>query len=475
MTSVLSTVHTSFESMQRIFDVLHNNQYIVGNTTAKERKQKLQKLQDAILNHRDDIRKAAQADLGKHPSETDMTEIFPIISEIKHAKRELSYWLQKHYVSTPLPLIGSSSYFKYEPKGVVLILSPWNFPFNLTFGPLVAAIAAGNTVILKPSEISSHSSEVMAKIIEEVFDPSEVALVQGGVEIAQFLLTLPFNHIFFTGAPNIGKVVMEAASKHLTSVTLELGGKSPAIVDETANIALAAKRICSAKFINSGQMCIAPDYVLVHESKKDEFLNACKHSIEQFYTNQPNLSTSYGRMSSQKHFERVKNYLENAVLKGAEVVYGGKYDAETRYISPTILTNVNEEAQIMQDEIFGPLMPVFFYKDIQTTINSINSKPKPLGLYIFSNNSNTVETILNQTRAGGSCINHCAIHFYNTNLPFGGSNNSGIGKGHGFSGFKEFSNPRSILHQKLPSVLDLLLPPYNDFKQKLINLAIRYF
>ena len=267
---------TQMKEIQRVFDLQQKNQFNVGRTTASQRIAKLKKLHKAILAYRPKIKEALHKDYRKHPSEVDLTEIYPITSEIKHTKSHLRRWMQKHTAPTPVSMLGSSSYIKYEPKGVVLIVSPWNFPFNLTFGPLVSAIAAGNCVMIKPSEHTPHASALMKEIVSELFDENEIAILEGGVETSQSLLKLPFNHIFFTGAPSTGKLVMKAASQHLTSVTLELGGKSPTIVDETANVDTAARRIAWAKYMNNGQICIAPDYVFVHEKKKDAFIEAGK-------------------------------------------------------------------------------------------------------------------------------------------------------------------------------------------------------
>lgn len=474
-----SPVHTVKETpateINRLFDLQKENQYKVANTTCKERIKKLKKFHKAVLKYRPAIKEAMAKDFKKHPSEVDLTEIYPVTSEIKHTISNLYQWMSNQSVSTPLALMGSSSYIRHEAKGVVLIISPWNFPVNLTFGPLVSAIAAGNTVILKPSEHTPNASDIMHKIISEIFEPNEVALVQGGIETSQALLSLPFNHIFFTGSPAIGKVVMTAAAKHLTSVTLELGGKSPTIIDETANIDTAARRTAWGKFVNNGQICIAPDYVFVHESKKAEFLSKIKKYLNQFYTEDATQEPSYCRMVNQRHFSRVNGYIKDAVQKGAQIEYGGETDSTTDYIPPTIMSNVPMESSLMTEEIFGPVLPVHGFSNLDDVIATINKREKPLALYIYSKSKKNTNKILNNTRAGGTCINHNGVHFYNTNLPFGGSNNSGIGKGNGFYGFEAFSNKRGVLKQHIPNALELLLPPYNDFKQKLINLTIKWF
>ncbi|MDH3200489.1 MAG: aldehyde dehydrogenase family protein [Myxococcales bacterium] len=475
-TRLAATADASAAEIERIFNLQQAHQFTVAKTNARERKEKLKKLHKAVLARRQDIRDAMYADFRKHPSEVDLTEIYYVTSEIKHAVRHLSKWMRPHRVKTPIALLGSSSHIHYEPKGVVLIISPWNFPVNLTFGPLVAAIAAGNCVMIKPSENTPHTSAVMKSIIDDLFDESEVAVVEGGIATSQAVLALPFNHIFFTGAPSIGKVVMEAAAKHLASVTLELGGKSPTIVDETANVNAAAKRIAWAKFTNNGQICIAPDYLFVHESKKDEFLNKFRDNIEAFYGEEAQQSDSYARIVNNRHFQRLSGYLDDAKARGATVVYGGRTEGSEDYIAPTVLTDVDPNSDIMTEEIFGPVLPVSTFKSLDEPIAMINSKEKPLALYIYSKSKQNIGRIIQNTRAGGTAINHSAVHYFNHNLPFGGSNNSGIGKGHGFFGFEAFSNARGVFKQVSPfSAIDLMSAPYNKLKQTLIDLSIKFF
>ncbi|MFZ4543563.1 MAG: aldehyde dehydrogenase family protein [Saprospiraceae bacterium] len=455
------------------FEKLKENQFKVASTTVGERKAKLKKLYVAIEStYREAIRTAMMADFGKPPTEVDMNEILPITSEIKHVIAHLSNWMGKQRVSTPLSLLGSTSYYQYEPKGVCLIISPWNFPFNLTFGPLISAIAAGNTVMLKPSELTPHSSAVMLQIVNDLYPENEICLIEGGVEVSTQLLELPFNHIFFTGSPNIGKVVMSAAAKHLSSVTLELGGKSPTIVDETANIKSAAKLITWGKFLNSGQICIAPDYVFVHESKKDLFLGYVKENIKTFFGDNPLESDSYGAIVNQKHNDRVIGYINDAVKLGATLETGGSNGTKNR-IAPTVLTKVPIDSSLMQNEIFGPVMPVFTYQHIDEVLNFINAREKPLALYIYTASNKKRDYILKNTRAGGTAINNNVVHYFNSNLPFGGSNNSGIGKSHGFFGFQAFSDARGVYEQIIPSALEFFMPPYNNLKSKLVQLAIK--
>lgn len=466
---------TATREIQRIFNLQKDNHLNIGNSTASERIAKLKKLHKAVLKYRPEIKEALYKDFRKHPTEVDLTEIYAVTSEIKEAKSNLRSWMRKKHVGTPLAMMGSSSYIKYEAKGVVLIIAPWNFPVNLTFGPLVSAIAAGNAVMLKPSEMTPHASAIMKKIVNEVFDENEVALVEGGVDASTALLDLPFNHILFTGAPSIGKIVMKAAAKHLTSVTLELGGKSPTIVDETANLDAAARRIAWGKYMNNGQICIAPDYVFVHEKVKDKFIQKVKDCVKTFYDEDAAKHDSYARMVNNKHYNRVKGYVQDAMHKGANMELGGKFDDSQDYISPTIMSNVSMDSDLMTNEIFGPVLPVFGFTDLKEVVKEVNSREKPLALYIYSKKSKNVNYVIDNTRAGGTCINHNAVHFFNHNLPFGGSNNSGIGKCGGHFGFLAFSNSRGVLKQHIPNALELLLPPYNDFKQKLVDLTIKFF
>jgi aldehyde dehydrogenase (NAD+) len=464
------------EELQRIFQLQKKNQQTVADSTARDRIGKLNRLYDAVINYRSEIHKALFDDFRKHPGEVDIGEIYKVTSDIKHTRRHLSKWMQPQRVATPTAQLGTSSYIHYEPKGVVLIISPWNFPFNLTLGPMISAIAAGNCIMLKPSEHTPHASAIMKKIITELFDESEVALVEGDAEVSTELLKLPFNHIFFTGAPEIGKVVMKAAAEHLASVTLELGGKSPSIVDETANLKTAATRIAFGKWFNNGQVCIAPDYVFVHQSIAKPFFENLKSSLREFYGNDPATSGSYNRIVNHRHFKRIESYYNDALAKGATVMHGGRKDDSQNYFEPTILTNVPENSDVWEKEIFGPLLPFVVYNDLQEVIDKINSKERPLAMYIFSKSSRHIDRIIKNTRAGATVINQGGIHFFNNNLPFGGVNNSGIGKGNGFFGFETFSNARAILKQWAPfSGLDGMVPPYNQVKQKLIDFTIKWF
>jgi aldehyde dehydrogenase (NAD+) len=459
-----------------LFSKQKQNQFKVGQSSYNERIKKLSVLQKAIeVTYRREIKEALYKDLGKPKIETELSEVYQIVGDIKFVKKNLHRWIRKQRVKTPLSMLGSGSYYIHEPKGVCLIISPWNFPFNLTFGPLVSAIAAGNTAVIKPSEMTPNSSALMAKIISELFSEDEVALVQGEVETSTALLELPFNHIFFTGSPNVGKIVMKAAAKNLASVTLELGGKSPTIIDKTANLDKAAKKIMWGKFLNAGQICVSPDYVFIDETVKSEFLEACKKWLHHFFTEQPKDSNSYARIVTPKHFERLKSHLENAKSMNATIEIGAEIESSIKYISPTIVSDLKDEATLLNEEIFGPILPILTYTHLDEAIDYVNSKDRPLALYVYSKNKSNIKKVIGNTRAGGTCINNNVIHYANHNLPFGGINNSGIGKSHGYYGFEAFSNRRAVVKQYTFGITELLFPPYTKYKEKLAKATVKWF
>ncbi len=440
---------------------------------AQERIGKLKRLLEAIQKYEKQFQEALFQDFRKNPTETTLTEIVPLQSEIKHAISQVSKWTKPQSVSNPIHYLGANAYIQYEGKGVALILSPWNYPISLTLSPLISAICAGCTAILKPSELTPHTSAVLGKLIKETFNENEIALFEGDVSVSTALLELPFNHIFFTGSPMIGKVVMRAAAAHLTSVTLELGGKSPAFIDETADLQDAAEKLVWGKFVNNGQTCIAPDYLLVKESVQKSLIESLKNQIEKVYNADKQgieNSDSYCRIINQRHFTRLQKLMEDALLNGANVAVGGKVIAEERFIAPTLLTEIKPSMAIMQEEIFGPLLPILTYKNTEEAINFVNQSEKPLAMYIFSQNKNTVEQILANTSAGGGCVNDCLLHIGHPDLPFGGVNNSGIGKSHGHFGFMEFSNVRAVLKNRVGwTGFKLLYPPYTAKVQNLVS------
>lgn len=458
---------------EEIFERQRQHQDVAARSTVRQRIAKLRRLHAAVLRHREAMKTAMAADFRKPPHEVDISETICVNSEIRHAIRHLPGWLAPRRVAVRLPLLGSSAEIRSEPKGVCLIMGPWNFPFNLNLIPLAAAVAAGNCVIIKPSEHAPHSAALIRQIASECFPPEEVAVVEGDADVAKQLLELPFNHIFFTGSTAVGKLVMQAAARHLASVTLELGGKSPVIVDETADLDRAASRIAWIKCMNGGQTCIAPDYVLVHESVHDALLEKLRYWLEKFYGATPEArrqTPDLSRAIHNRQFQFVKGLLDDAVQRGAHVAFGGNTAAEERYIEPTVLTDIPAGASIWEHEIFGLLLPVRRYGTLDEAIASINAGPKPLAFYIFSRRERNIEQFIGETRGGGVCVNECALQFFNPNLPFGGHNASGMGKYHGVSGFREFSNSRSVARQHSPApTTDVFLPPYGS---RLMRLAL---
>lgn len=417
-------------------------------SAAEERIAKLFEFKDSINKKTDDIKKALYNDL-KKPVDEALLEIGLITNEIDFVATHLESWMKPQVVPTPEDLGGEASVSKIilEPKGVCLFLTLWNYPVLLPLKPLVSCLAAGNTVIIKPSELTPHSSKIIKEIIESVFPKDEVFVMEGGADVASELLDLPFNHIFYTGGTRVGKIVMKAAANHMASVTLELGGKCPSIMDDSADFADAASKIVWTKFLNCGQACIATDYILVSEKRKNEFVGHLKAEIEKVYgTDGPGIeSSSYGRIINNNHYRRIKSLLDDALENGATLVTGGKSDDAEYYISPTLLDNVNPDFAIMKEEIFGPLLPVLTYKTLDDAIDFVNQRDQPLGLYVFSKDKTAAEKIINSTTAGGSVINHSLVHYLSSFLPFGGIGNSGIGRGNGYFGFLDFSNQRPVL------------------------------
>lgn len=461
------------EELERIYRLQREGWHSCPVTTLAERRGKIERFLAAVMRRREDIRTAMREDFRKPAAEVDLTEIYFVLLEGRHAVRHLRRWMKPRRVSAPLALLGSRSEIQYQPKGVVLILSPWNFPFNLSLGPLISAIAAGNRVILKPSELTPHSSRLMRELVAEVFDPSEAAVLEGDATVAQALLQKKFDHIFFTGSPRVGKLVMKAAAEHLTSITLELGGKSPVIVDESADLDETARKLAWGKFVNGGQTCIAPDYVLVHESVRPLLVEKLGKRIEEMYGGSPVTSDDFAAMVSDGHAQRLRRLYEEAVRQGARVVSGGVF--EGRAIAPTILDGVSPQSEVMSEEIFGPILPVIGYRDLGEAIQFIREKENPLALYLFSRDDENIERVLTGTTAGGTCVNDTLVHFFQLNLPFGGSSYSGMGRSHGFAGFESFSNQRGVLRQPWSwSGIQLMYPPYSKRVRKLIDFTMRY-
>lgn len=378
-----------------------------------------------------------------------------MLNEIEYMKSHIKKFAKGQRVKTPVMFFGGSSYIIPEPYGTVLIISPWNFPFQLCMLPLAGAIAAGNCAVVKPSELSSNVSSIITEIINTAFDKEFIVSVEGGVDVSKALLSQKFDYIFYTGSTAVGKVVMEAAAVNLTPVTLELGGKSPCIVDEKVNIKNAARRIAWGKFFNSGQTCVAPDYMLVHKKVKNEIVQSIIHSINEFYGSQPIASKDYAHIINDKHFERLLS-----LMKDGNILYGGKSSREKLSISPTIIDHVSLDSKIMQDEIFGPLLPVIEFENIEEAIEIVNSKTKPLALYIFSKDKATIKEVLRNTASGGVCVNDTINHIVAHSLPFGGVGESGIGRYHGKASFETFSNGKSVFYNQMLYDLKIKYPPY---------------
>ena len=471
LTSTAQQISDTFYSMRKSADVLRSE-------PVRNRKQRLTTLRAWIHANRVAIHEAMYADFRKAAVEVDAIEVFHVLNEIKLASDNLTNWTKPKKIDAPITMIGTRSVIQYEPRGLCLIISPWNYPFSLAVGPLVSAVAAGNAVILKPSEMTPHVSALLVRMVKEVFPDGSVNIIEGGPDISQALLKLPFDHIFFTGSPAIGKLVMKAAAENLTSVTLELGGKTPTIVTASANIKDAAQRIAVAKFVNNGQTCIAPDYLFVDEKIASRFVEAFIAQTKELFAEDGNFqkSESYCRIVNDKHFERLNGLLQDALDGGARLEFGGNTDPATRFMPPMILTHVAPSARIMSEEIFGPIVPIIPYINIEEVIESINSRPKALALYVYSNDSKTTSTILSRTSSGAACINDSGIHFLHHNLPFGGVNNSGIGKSHGHYGFLAFSNEKPVLRQKggLTSVR-AFYPPYTSVSKKLMDWFLKLF
>ncbi|MES1924828.1 aldehyde dehydrogenase family protein [Salinisphaera sp. T31B1] len=462
---------------RRLFDAQRVRALSLRNTTAAERIDKLKRLRQLMYDRAQDIYDACHADFAKPAPEVDITEILPVVMEANHAIRHLKSWMKPDRKRPTLLMFGTSAEVRYEPRGVCLIISPWNYPINLSLGPLVSAIAAGNTVILKPSEMTPHCADLMAGLLAEVFSEDEVAVVQGAVATSQHLLELPFDHIFFTGSPAVGRIVMRAAAEHLASVTLELGGKSPVIVDKTADIKHAATNLAWGKFANNGQTCIAPDYMYVHADIVDAFVEATRAALDKLYGKREQLTDNrdYCRIVNERHHARIQALIDDATDRGAHLAIGGGTPtvAADNYIGPTVLTHVDAESRVLEEEIFGPVLPIVPYTDLDRVIAAINAKPKPLALYVFARDKGVIDRVLDNTSAGGSCVNHSMVQFLHANLPFGGVNNSGIGNSHGHYGFKAFSHERAVVRERF-SLAWMFLPPYKGFTRWFIRFAVRW-
>ena len=423
------------------------------------RKNALIRLEANIIKYEKEIYNALDKDLKKCEFEAYTTEVGGVLREVRLAIKNIDSWTKPKRISTPIHLMPARSFVVSEPYGVTLIISPFNYPFSLIMKPLIEALAAGNTAILRPSEAALHTADVVEKIISESFDDEFVIVIRGDSTVTEKLLKERFDYIFFTGGVTVGKIIMKAAAEFLTPVTLELGGKSPAIVTESADIKNAANRIIWGKYLNVGQTCIAPDYVLVHKSVSKDFLDNSKKSIHDFYGGNIQKNNEYGRIINLKQYQRIEKLLE---IEKDKIVHGGETDSNEKFISPTIIYPVNFEDKIMGDEIFGPILPIIEYSSLVDIITTLNNREKPLALYLFTRDQNVEAGVLKEISFGGGGINETMIHYVNENLPFGGVGNSGMGTYHGKHSFDTFSHKKSILKRIGGFTIDLMNPPYKN-------------
>lgn len=440
--------------------------FLTGHTKSIEyRKKQLSKLKEKIKKYEKEILHALNLDLHKSEFEAYSNEVGIVLDSINYLIKNIDEWAKPVKVKTPVHFQPAKSFIVRDPYGVVLIIGPFNYPFQLVMEPLIGAIIGGNTAIVKPSEATIHSTKIIKKIIEETFDTSYVRVVEGEKEEVNALIHASFDYIFFTGSVAVGKVVMRAAAEKLTPITLELGGKSPTIVDQTANIEVAAKRIVWGKFNNTGQTCVAPDYLLVHSSIYEKFVKVLQKTIVQFYGNDAQQSKDYGRMINERQFNRLKQLLK---VENQNITYGGKTDEQDLYIEPTIIENITWSSPIMEDEIFGPILPIMKYDNLKLAIHQIQKFPKPLAAYFFSEHEKAINLFLEELPFGGGCINDTVTHVANPYLPFGGVGSSGVNAYHGKASFENFTHPKSIMKRSSKLANNLLFPPYKQ-KVKLVR------
>ncbi len=456
--------HTDVDRIPEIVSRLRES-FRSGRTRPLEwRLGQLARLQELLERHGDELVAALQADLRKPTLEAWMADVANTKAEVVLARRKLRSWTKPERVRIPLSQRPGRARIVREPLGVVLVIGPWNYPVQLVLTPLVGALAAGNCVVLKPSEVTAHTSAALAKLLPRYLDPGAVAVVEGGVPETTALLAERFDHIFYTGNGRVGRVVMAAAAKHLTPVTLELGGKSPCLIDADVDMDVAVHRIAWGKFMNAGQTCIAPDYVLVHESRERDLLDGLAKTLREFYGDDPQRSPDLARIASDRHHERLAKLLESG-----EVVVGGQADADERYVAPTVLRNVRPDSPVMQDEIFGPILPVLKVPDMDRAIEFVNEREKPLALYVFTRRPEVEERVVSRTTSGGVCVNATLWHIANPQLPFGGVGESGLGAYHGRHSFEVFSHRKSVLTKPTRFDVRFAYPPYTKRKLALLK------
>ena len=456
-----SAIHHSLSNNIKRIYTSQLDYFAAGHTkTYAFRKAQLLKLRDAVKAYEMKIVEAMYKDFRKSEFEVYGTEIGPVLTELRHVLGDLRAWMRPKKVNTPLPFFPSTSWIYREPLGITLIISPWNYPFLLLMRPLITAIAGGNTMILKPSEVSSNTAKLIAEMMAKYFDESYIAVIEGDGEQAgkELIMNYHFDHIFFTGSVPVGRKIMEMASSHLSPVTLELGGKSPCIIDKEANLDFAAKKVAWSKLINAGQTCVAPDYLLVHKDVKDSFISKLKLAIIKMYGENPRLSPDFARIISNKRFSVLSGYLDNK----EQIIFGGETDAGERYIAPTLLEGVAPDDSVMKEEIFGPILPVISYRENREVFEWINRNPYPLSLYIYTNNKSVARFFSENIRFGGGCINNGLIHLGNPDLPFGGVGTSGIGESHGRHGYETFTREKGMMDTPTWMDAPLWYPPYKN-------------
>ena len=473
----------SFEKMNQTLSLQKKSFINDGVPSIELRVDRLNRLKDLIIENRYDFTESLNADFGNRSKNASlMTDVYTIVPEINHAIKNIKKWTkdEKRSSNFPFGLLGAKSYIRYEPLGTVGMISPWNFPVNLAFGPLAAIFAAGNQVMHKPSELTPETAKLMKDLCDKNFDESEFATFLGGPEVGEAFSRLHFDHLLYTGSGNVGKHVMNAASQNLVPLTLELGGKSPVVISEGADMDVSAKRIMFGKTMNAGQICLAPDYVIVHKNKKDEFIKRSENAIQEFYPDIKN-NDDYTSIINERHFDRLNSLIDDAREKGATInqINPANEDfsqQEFYKIPPTIITNATSDMRVMNEEIFGPILPVVEYDDIDDAISMINNKDRPLGLYYFGTNKNEETNILNNTSSGGVTINNVVGHIQQKDLPFGGVGPSGMGRYHSFDGFKNFSNPRAVFKDvsfKLDRAFNDIRPPYKNGFEKLVKSLLK--
>lgn len=451
---------------------------VMARTDAEARRERLRRLAETIKRRRSEAVLAVNSDLGRSEPEVELSEIHVVLAEIRHALRHLGNWMKPRRAGTVPLLAAARNRIVYVPKGVVLVLSPWNYPLALALNPVVAAVAAGNCVIVKPSEKAPECARFLESLIAEAFPPEECAVVAGDAGTARELLSLPFDHVFFTGSSVVAREVMKAAAEHLTPVTLELGGKSPAVVEADADLRLAAEYVIWGRCIGAGQSCIAPDYVLVHDQVADRFVAECRTALVRFFGPEGEArrrSPDLSRIVDDAHFDRLVTLVREAVASGATIVTGGEWETADRYFAPTVLTEVPEESAAMREEIFGPVLPVIRVRTRADAIRFVSERPHPLAIYVFTDSRAAADSWLQETKSGAVVLNGTMLHYGMPDLPFGGVGESGIGSYHGVHGFRSFSNVRSVMYHRIPWLYRLLFPPYHRRLKRLGRWVMRRF